>query len=508
MVTKSKLKQPIVYGPWPGGMNAKDDGLFVQDSELVDIVNFDVSDVGLLTPRRYLTYVDLDATIVGSVLSANVNDITCILKATSGVQFYKTSNGETFSTTTFTGLTATGNYYEVLKYDGYTYYCNLTGTSSFRVLGDTNTGAVTLLPNWPNSSIANSPGGKAFLFKDRAWVVNGNRLYYSKVTDPTIWAAPDGGFFDVNPGDGDDINSICIQNDTIYIFKNKAIWSFQFTSDPASDGYLRVISEGKGCNIATVFNNEIYLVDEVSVYIFSNGQFVDIGKNLNFAAFGSTNFNNTQLCVWDEKLLVSIDELYAMNLNNGAWSKYQLDEYEFDGELQSINFSSVDRFSSCRVTYDTVIIDRGSNGIYVLGPPAGLSDVTSDKINVDGITRYVRPSRQFTTKEFTLNDEFNWKRLYRLKVQGHESPIGFTNYDDYQPQGFWRVADTSGSSTIRDSTSKDLNRITAKSVRFKILQLQWVSPVVQFETQTEDELVSPTFHKLQMIVGVKTEIVV
>ena len=539
----TSAKATLVNGPWLGGYNVKDDPQFVQDTELTELINFNITDQGLLEPRTAFTLLDvfgeplsdLNTRLVGSVLrETNPTTQDCVFKAATGTQFYVTDDGEIFDLTTFTGLTATGGYYEILRYAGLDYYVNTTGAQTFRVTGGAISGAATLIPNWPNN--AGGIAGKAFLFKDRMWVVANNRIYYSKSTDPTIWAAPDGGFFDVAPGDGDNIQSISVQNDNIFIFKSKSVWQFQFTSDPTSDGYLRIVVQGKGAESTTVYQNEIYTVDRTSVYIFSNGNFIDIGRALDLLKQGSYYY---RMIVWESKLVVWGTDLWVMNLNNRGWTKYKWEAGPSGTDVSTgINFGYA--IDICSNNSDRLIIDT-ENGIYMMRSTNDWDAFIPDRIRTvraipavgqEYLVKYVRPARFFKTKAFTFEDEFNWKRLFSLRAQG-SNPIteGIlpNPFDTYESHGNWFLIDyimgrpdnpeyAPTGNPISDTyvkwlygtslTTQDLGKISAGSFRFKKMILGWRSKSVVYASQFVDGVSvttkCPTFEKIQMIVGQKT----
>lgn len=523
------FKEEIGYGPWPGGMNLRDDPEFIQESQLATIYNFEVSDEGRLIPRPATRYLDnLDPTLaeftpagylIGSALSSNGNDITATFKDPNSLQFLYTTDPTTaFSTTTFTGLSVQAGFYEILNYNNFAYYMNQIGPDSFRVALGAHSGAVTLLPNVPNSGIGpSSVIGKAFIFKDRLWVANGNRVNYSKVTDPTIFAAPDGGFFDVGPGDGDNINAIVVSNDTIYIFKETAVWAFRYSTDPGTDGYLQIVSEGKGASNAVVHENSIYTVDHKSVYQFVNGQFQDIGRVLNISPSG--NYVQSSIGVWKNRLLVSTGgDFYVLNLNNGAWSIWSITT--FSGQGPSKFAYCFDGLNECCFIGDLDL------GCYFMTTDAGI--IIDKAKDFDGSTngiiiKYRFPQRNFITKKFAFNTTFNWKKFYALRVEGIER---YSTVDGkWFPKGEWAFYDeqlghiTQGYAGAGIAVGQDFERIVTGNFRFRrvMLTFQMNEEVLRpdQDVRLSDPSVvlgsvpyyaTPIFHRLMMTIGQRVEV--
>lgn len=142
-------------------------------------------------------------------------------------------------------------------------------------------------------SVANLPflpaGAKyqknSFIYKERAWVINGSRVSFSKATDPTDWTVVAGGagFFDIDVNqDTSGITAYAVLNDVMYFFKRTATYSFNYYLAPDSDGQLRRISSTQGAleGSAVGFKNRVFIYDNTNVYEIINNQFVSRSENL------------------------------------------------------------------------------------------------------------------------------------------------------------------------------------------------------------------------------------
>lgn len=506
-------KQSVVVGPWSGGFNTKDDPRLISDAQLTDVINMGLSDRGCLGPRPALRYLDSAVTPIGSLSVYGTNSKQGVFRHNNGSQFLVGDDLTALTTTAFTGISGSDvtGFYQVLNYNYFTYYLNRTGNKSFRVAIGATSGAVTTLANVPNSSSGVSTDGLAFIFKDRMWVVYDNRVNYSKATDPTIWAAPDGGFFDVGPGDGNNINSIVVSNDVMYIFKSDSVWAFQFTSDPSTDGVLRVIVTDKGANNAIVNKNVIYTVDDTSIYMFQSGQFQDIGRQLGTR---ETTGNAMQygMFVWDNKLHVQVGSsvCYVLNLNTGSWTKYDItDAYDSDWTKTAEVFNGLT---------NVMAVGGGIFGTYTYYLT---KDYELDKIydTTNKVSIYRRPRRYFTTKMFTFNDTFEWKRFYALRVQGEEDWVLESGdaFISWLAQGIWYAYDgnakhsADGFAGFYKATRQDFDRIAFKNFRFRELQFTWIADEVRY-TPDEASIIEANqppvvdLHKLQLVVAQKAAV--
>lgn len=105
-----------------------------------------------------------------------------------------------------------------------------------------------------------------FIYKERVWVVTNNGIYFSKATDPLTWAVPDGGFLRVQGA-----IRYCAKpaGDNIFIGTDRTIQAFTFTSDPNTDGYMRMISN-QGIYDLEVVQDTVVGIDADQLFQISN----------------------------------------------------------------------------------------------------------------------------------------------------------------------------------------------------------------------------------------------
>src|SRR4249919_2646705 len=124
----------------------------------------------------------------------------------------------------------------------------------------------------PLLAVPNIPGrsDQLFTIRERMWSIDyvASLCYWSKETDPTIWALPDGGNFPVNANDSNPIVKVIVLNNVLWIFKRTGVWLFSYGDDPA-DGTLQKIATHNIVS-ATEHNGRMYVFDGQKVSQFLN----------------------------------------------------------------------------------------------------------------------------------------------------------------------------------------------------------------------------------------------
>lgn len=340
--------QLVRLGPWPGGLNLRD-GVVAADqlptSMLREIVNLDVTDSGVLQPRlgcrktgATSMYTALSASGLFSLLGSVEATPTryAVVAAHDGGSpgsstFYYSSTPASTSggawPTTATTASKAGKFAAVVQYGGRIYFVPAAGGGGagwYRTaLGS---GDFTTAPNIPL-------GHEAFVVRDRLFVIDytASRIYYSKPTDPLLWAAADGGgSFDVNPGDGQDITGTAVINSQLYVFKRNRTYLFTFTADPALDGQLTLLNDQLGAFSAVPHENGVLLVNDAGVFRLLSNYFsrvddlVAAADQLGLAETAAgdvvASIEAGSLVVGPAPLLGGPYTHLAMNLRTGAWS--------------------------------------------------------------------------------------------------------------------------------------------------------------------------------------------
>ena len=448
-------KEIIKVGPWPGGLNLRDQD---KGREVVDrrqlrwCKNLDVLDSGVLQSRlgcrKILAsapiYSGTSIQLVGSIIEGADKSTYAVVGSfnAGNTTFYYTKAP---NIPTFTAITTaqTGKFTDLVTYNGVFYFIQNvggTGTAQSRttVIG---AGAWTAQPNIPKAN-------QAFVIRDRMFVIdwNANTVYWSKATDPTVWAAPDGGSFIVSPSDGQVITKVVFINNSIYIFKRNQTYLFTFNSDPGIDGQLTPLSTVRGAHDAIVYNNEIYLVNDQSVYKLVNNYFTDLGILSNFySAVGPDQLDDPLIRLFIEagdKLVVGpINKVnpslffshYVMNLKTGAWSQrlYSDAIVQPQSDAQKKSLSWIDSNTAAGACVGNIYISGGISGTNVLSytkfKAYDTQDIRQNTLDINSAEHTISPEYSFTTSEIVDGSYPEWKRCFFVTYRGELDWDDFTD---------------------------------------------------------------------------------
>lgn len=431
-------KNIIQIGPWPNGVNARDENkasMSVSKSQLRWCKNMDFLDSGVIQSRLGCRKVLSTAAIYGGTsiyLIASIlegNDTFAVLGKTATApvttSFYYTKNPEV-PATGFTAIATaqTGLFRDAIKYNSVIYFVQDPlglGTGQSRTaLATGGWTAVTTMPK----------GHQAFLVKDRMFIVNwdASQIFWSKATDPTIWAAPDGGSVLVSPGDGQIITKVVFINNSIYVFKRNKTFLFTFNTDPAIDGQLTPLSTVRGAHDALVYNNEIYLVNDQSIFKLVNNFFSDLGVLANFYDTVGPDQLFDPLCrlflEGSDKLVVgpvnivypgTLFSHYCMNLKTGAISYRFYDDPVVQPQAPTFKKNLIWINSSTVAGASTGTIYCSATNIlsYTRYKAWNIADIMANTLDVNSNEHTISPEYSMVTHEVIPNDSYGeWKRCY------------------------------------------------------------------------------------------------
>lgn len=106
-----------------------------------------------------------------------------------------------------------------------------------------------------------------FIHKERLFVGTSTAVYFSKATDPSVFAVPNGGFISMSDAE---INYCFALNDTVYILSDNAVHVFSYSVDPNGDGYLRAISNSIGGEWGCSHQSTPFLINKSGIYSITN----------------------------------------------------------------------------------------------------------------------------------------------------------------------------------------------------------------------------------------------
>ena len=206
------------------------------------------------------------------------------------------------------------------------------------------------------ASYANAVSGieEVLLWKDRAWGRAYNTIVFSKATDPAVWAAPDGGFFQLSSKSP--IKAMKVWNDQLYLMDAaNGVWVFTFTADPNTDGVLSQIIPASDLPVSINVNpnqgptrhmciskgdlyiaggNNIYQIVNNRVYPIADQLHLDLGVRSELYLF---NLGDKMMAVTYFYGATSKNmRCYIYHHNTRAWTRYHFDFGTTDTETDKV----------------------------------------------------------------------------------------------------------------------------------------------------------------------------
>lgn len=342
-------KSAVQIGPLTGGLNNVSKAGEARDTEVVDLVNLEVTLDQALTSRPAIE------AISGSTLPAT-NTITWDV-----LGIYRISNDEWYLIVTvpkdgttnenttvkayLNGVVGAGETVLTIKestginnrvaamvqFNDKLYFCTPFGSTESGFSwkkGDAVGG----------TAIASMPKGNVMLsWKTRIWIAGtgentlGDRVRFSTIDGtgpkPDQYAASD--FFDVEPGSGGFITAIIPSFNNLIIFKNDGTWRFTYAAEP-SGGQVDKISGAVGCaskNAVVDFENYLYVYDQGRVYELVNSGFTQVNRFVQFeeddmGVDGSAP--DVEMSIVNRRLLVRyFNAIYSFHVDTKAWSRWR-----------------------------------------------------------------------------------------------------------------------------------------------------------------------------------------
>lgn len=341
--------KPITIGPFSGGLNNISLAGEARDTEVVDLVNLEVTVDNALTSRPPIE------AIAGSTLPTTNTigwEVLGVYRV-STTEWYLvvtvpkdgTTNTDTTVKAYLNGIVGVGETILTIKQS--------VGLSN-RVISmvqfkdylyfNVNIGATDTGFKWQKgdpvggTAIAAMPKGSVMItWKTRIWITGtgqaatGDRVWFSTINasgpQPDTWGAQDN--FDVAPGEGGFITAMIPSFNNLIIFKNDGTWRYSFPADPAK-GSVDKISGNVGCagrNAVVDFENYIYVYDQGRVYELVNSNYTQINR---FVKFTEDPFSvdavalNVEMSIVNRRLLVRyFNAVYCFSIDSKGWSQWR-----------------------------------------------------------------------------------------------------------------------------------------------------------------------------------------
>lgn len=271
-----KKAQKFEYFNNTGGLNDKLSPISIKDSEASALQNVNFTLGGAIMKRKGYSsdnHVYLNGPVTG-LYQYTQKDGTEYLVATAGQKIYKMDSLDgAFDDITSTLTIATGS---TALFDFTIANNNLVATNQtnqvIKWTGSGNGSDLTAAPQGQWVEFHQNIVFMANTITDTAGAsdVQPSRLYFSNVLDETTWTSTD--YIDVGADDGSEITGLAVLLDTLYIFKENAI--FRLSGTNRDDFVLSRMVNGVGCisgRSIQVINNRIIFQARDGIYVYDGG---------------------------------------------------------------------------------------------------------------------------------------------------------------------------------------------------------------------------------------------
>lgn len=181
---------------------------------------------------------------------------------------------------------------------------------------------------------ANMPKGEVIMsHKLRLWVAigkdattNGTRLYFSKVLGVSPFWAASPEFTEIGAGDGQNIVQAVAYYQSILLFRTDSIYSFTYTSDPAS-ATVNIVIPGVGLtnkDSLALYENYIYFLYRGRAYEFVNSRTTQINYKVPFEEIDRDNIASPySVSLLNGRVFFQWwDVTYVFYLNTRTWTRW------------------------------------------------------------------------------------------------------------------------------------------------------------------------------------------
>lgn len=312
--------EPLLLGPFAGGMNTASDPSAVADEELVDCKNFELDLDRALKSRPPI----VSTAVTGSLATSPVRMLAAGV-FNSGIYLIASTNSNTlaFDGAVWTQITNTPTGAAV-QYKDKMWLVPLNSAN-----GDSwdPVGGFTVDADIPQGSACK-------IYKERLYVVPGtstnvnlSRLQFSAPGDFTSW--PPANNIDITPGDGTRLMDVVVYNDNLVLFKQDTSYVFTYDIDPA-DSTLRNISPVIGSSTedcVVQYENSVFVYHEGEVFEMVNYEFARINVKVPFQFDNSGPMPRQRpvsLSIIGDRLMVRyFNRAYVYGLRTRTWGRWE-----------------------------------------------------------------------------------------------------------------------------------------------------------------------------------------
>lgn len=304
------------------GLNLRETANAISDTELTDVVNFNLTDGGELVKRTGFTTKHAGATLGAfPVKMLGFFNTTAVQQfiARAGTNLYQSSDTITWT------LIAGGPWGNIEHGVQYTDKFYMVRRDSTIVQWDGTTA----------TAIAGTPSGSfCRVFKDRLFVVNSygtgaasSRVYFSEPFDFTATGWPATNYIGVNEGDGDFLVALVNVQDYLIVFKTGGMWIVYIQGAFANGAWiLRPFNSEVGCiskSTIVLYEGLLFFLSSRGVYQTDGNTVKSISNSIqpvfdNFI-ISTTSINQSSAFIWKDKY-VMVMESFPNAATWASWS--------------------------------------------------------------------------------------------------------------------------------------------------------------------------------------------
>lgn len=407
--------EPMVIGPFIRGLNNISTAGEAEDTEVVDLVNMEVSLDKSLESRPPITVdaasiTDLTEThrhkVFGTYVISETEWYLIVLCPTAGNgQIRALLRGDyndyvivhSISLTLYTEVPA-----DMVQFKDSLYFIMPPGSTK-NGFSWSKTGTYTEIPTMPKALSLVSWKNRLWAGGSPASTTDGDRIWFSSVDKdglhPDKWEAVN--FFDTAPGEGGFITGMIPFFNNMIIFKNDGTWRFSYSADPAG-GLVEKISGTVGAankDCIVEFEGLIYCYDQGTIYELVNSSFTPINIKLKFKPDNESDFAETEyvtLSVINRRLAVRYrNAMYIYSAETRTWTQWRSSRglpYKFFELPKDSGLASSSTYVAAQnsPTYRTRSVDLSNIPIIMDGNHVGLITGHGNTATISGLTGEAR----------------------------------------------------------------------------------------------------------------------
>jgi len=322
---------PVLIGPFSGGLNTYSEPTQIDDSEAVELTNFDIDLDGSLVSRPPCLSMPsasgLGGRLLGTYTTTTGTVYYVIIDLANNLKVYDVSSGAALYT-----IASNIECRCVVQYQNKLWVVATPNSANPGGTWDPVGGFTAV------AAIAR--GDSATIYQERMFVSAGaqsttaSRINFSAPGNFSSWTAGT-DFFDVNNGDGQAIVKIVTYGGRIVVFKLRSTWTFAYDSQP-SKGKSEVVAANVGIagpNCYAEFEGTIYVLYGATLYGVVNWNWNPINVKVPFTVFNSvarsTNSNVSVSLLGNRVICRYFDNFYVYNMRTRAFSLWRFSTADF-----------------------------------------------------------------------------------------------------------------------------------------------------------------------------------